>query len=445
MRSTKQSKACGACTSGKRRCDKAQPMCGRCDEKGIECRYPPTKRRKNQLHAIRGHGLNESSVDGTPRTSGLANPEGQTPDDLLFDLDHWIDPVVTWNDLLPSQPPLDYINADASKELIHPDTAGPSTNTAPLTSSWFRHPGSWTISHTPSTIPCFSSAVFSDYSRNLEAWLCQWVANGHNPFIHRQLYADSGLPQPMRDAYASITVHSSKTRHNEAMVYQIMEANAATLLDSHCGVGTFLDTRQHLARTQALLIHLALSLFSPSIGARAQAERNIPTFMAWAEQLWEAASQDPDLSDNPRVRDSESKLQEDAVADAMFDGDPAPRLWRVWVLAESIRRTWVLGTMTMGVYLTQKQGWCECNGGAKFTMRSDIWAAESALRWSQAVRKQDPLFSMSLECGGLFANTKAAAVDEFARHLLTVMYGLERVESWAARTAGEEGMVKLVC
>ncbi|KAH7139785.1 hypothetical protein B0J13DRAFT_448072 [Dactylonectria estremocensis] len=410
MRSTKQPKACGACTGGKRRCDRAQPVCGRCDEKDIECRYPPTKRRRNQLHLIRGHGLNGSPVDGTPHVEGLANPEGQTPDNLMFDLDHWIDPVINWNDF-----------------------------------SWFRHPGSWTISHVPSTIPCFSSAIFRDYSQNLVTWLSQWVATGHNPFIHRQLYADSGLPQSMRDAYASITVHSSKTHHNEAMVYQIMEANAATLLDSHCGVVMFLDTRQHLARTQALLIHLALSLFSPSIGARAQAERNISTFLTWARQLWEAASEDPDLSDNPRVRISDSKLQADAVADAIFDGDPAPRLWRAWVLAESIRRTWVLGTMTMGVYLTQKQGWCECSGGAKFTMRSDIWAAESALRWSQAVRKQDPLFSMSLECGDLVASTRAAAVDEFARHLLTVMYGLERVESWAARTAGEEGMVKLVC
>lgn len=438
MGSAKKPKACCACTAGKRRCDRAQPVCGRCDEKDVECRYPPTRRRRHQVQGIQGRVLNEPPCNGTHTQDA---PDNLVPDDA-FDLEQWTEPVVDWDDLLPIQPQLEPLGADVSRELVSFDGAELSVISAPLTSSWFRYTGSWAIHHSPVRTPPFSAAVFVDYRQNLESWLIQWVTDGQNPFIHRQLYADSGLPQSMRDAYATIAIHDKKTHRNESTVYQIMEANAATLLGSQgsCGATFVLDTRQHLARTQALFIYLALSLFSPSVGARAQAERNIPVFHTWAQQLWESASHDPDLSENP----SPCKVQRDAVADANFDGDPAPRLWRAWVLAESIRRTWLLGTMTVGIYMTQKQGWCECSGGAKFTMRRDIWAAESAVSWSQAVRKQDPMFALSLECGRLLTSTAAAIVDEFARHLLTVMYGLERVESWSARTAGDGEMVRVI-
>ncbi|KAF7555273.1 hypothetical protein G7Z17_g2281 [Cylindrodendrum hubeiense] len=444
MGSTKKSKACCACTNGKRRCDRAQPVCGRCDEKDTECRYPPTRRRKHHLQGIQGHVLNESPggpCDGTQDAQEVAALDSGVSDDV-FDLQHWAGPVVDWNDLLPLQPQLEYLDADASRKLVSFDAGELANNPGPLTSSWFCHPGSWAISHCPTTTPSFSSAVFNSYWRTLESWLTQWVTEGQNPFIHRQLYADSGLPRSMRDAYASIAVHDTKGPRNDTLVYQIVEANAASLVSSQdaCEASPVLDTRQHLARTQALFIYLTLLLNSPSITARSQAERNVPVFQTWVQQLWESASQDPDLSDSS----TGGNAQIDAVADAVFDGDPAPRLWRAWVLAESIRRTWILGTMTVGVYLTQKQGWCECKGGAKFTMGSGIWAAESAVSWAQAVRNQDPMFSLSLECGRLFTSARAAAVDEFARHQLAAMYGLERVESWAARTAGDNGMVKVV-
>ncbi|KPM46332.1 hypothetical protein AK830_g213 [Neonectria ditissima] len=452
MVSAKKPKACHACTNGKRRCDKMQPVCGRCDEKDVECRYPPTKRRRHHPEQV----LNPSPPLPLAATAlDEVALEGLVADDV-FDFEQWSQPVIDWNELglshTQAEDPMRVDHPgqaentaqaahslpDASQELTSVDPPGPSS------SAWFINPDSWMISHAPSNIPRFSSAVFVNYVRGLEAWLRQWTTHGHCPLIHRQLYADRGLPQVMRDAFASIAVHNTKTAQNESLVYQVIEANAASLLrhQDSCSSDTILDIRQHLARTQALFIHLVLGLFSPTIRPRAQAERNIPMFQTWLRQLWEAATLDPDVS-GPPPGSSASKARMDAVTDALFDGDPAPRLWRTWVLAESIRRLWLLGTMTLGVYQTQKQGLSDCSGGTKLTGRGDIWAAESAVGWSRAVQKQDPLFIMSLECDVLFMSIEAAEVDEFARHLSTVMCGLERVESWVARTAGSRETVKL--
>ncbi|KAH6880539.1 hypothetical protein B0T10DRAFT_412129 [Thelonectria olida] len=392
MRAAKKSKACHSCAKGKRRCDKAQPICGRCDELDLECRYPQRRRRRPQDPTANHH--RDDGAQGLSTLNRLESPEPLDLDQLL------------------GRPAQDH---------------------------WFLGPDSWTISHLPSNVPPFSSAVFSNFTRGLNIWLKQWVDNGQNPFIHHQLYAESGLPKCMRDAYTSIAVHSTQTESNEALVFQVLEANAGSLVTSHTlDTNPGLDTRQHLARTQALFVHLAIALFSSPIRTRGQAERHIPLFMNWLDQLWESATRDLETASHPLLGNSANQEPRGPEIDIFFDGDPAPRLWRMWVVAESVRRIWLIGTMTVGIYLTLQRGSSKCNGGARFTARGDIWAAESAVAWSKLVKEQDPLFLPSLDCSELFTRTRAPEVDEFAKHLLTVMYGLERVESWIARTTVSE-------
>jgi hypothetical protein len=426
MRATKKSKACHSCAKGKRRCDKLQPICGRCDELDLECRYPQSRRRRPE--DPKANHDRDNGVQGLPALNRLEPAE-------LLDLDQLLEPSTQDH----AQAQLDYLDPQLLEGIDSIDQLGLPKSATPANSEWFLSPDSWTISHFPTNIPPFPAAVFKNYTRVLNIWLKQWVDNGQNPFIHHQLYAESGLPKCVRDAYTSIAVHNTQTDSNETLVFQILEANAKSLVTSQSAdTSPELSTRQHLARTQALFIHLAIALFSSPIRTRGQAEEHIPLFMNWLDQLWKSAARDLEAASHPLLGNAVNQEPSGPEIDAFFDGDTAPRLWRLWVVAESVRRIWLIGTMTVGIYLTLQRGLSKCNGGVRFTARGNIWAAESAVAWSKLVKQQDPLFLMSLNCSELFTRTRASEVDEFAKHLLTVTHGLEKVESWIARTTVSE-------
>jgi phenolic acid decarboxylase len=279
-----------------------------------------------------------------------------------------------------------------------------------------------------------------NYVKGIHEFFSKWVTNGHSSFMHRQLYADSGYPIAVQDAFACITLHNAKTPSNEDIIDGIIYSKVSVLLesysknDSDVNLPTDLDIREHLSRTQALYVHLVLSLFSSSIGARANAEQHIQTLLSWTRQLWEAALRDPDICQSENG-DGPAASTNAIVLDVMFDGDTTPRLWRSWVLSESIRRIWLMTTSTIGVYLTLRQKWAECHGGIYFTARKDIWNAKSASSWAAACRSGDPLFLCSLDCESLFLTAKAPEVDDLLINMFTIMWGAERVENWFARTA----------
>ncbi|KAM0551237.1 hypothetical protein ACHAPJ_008582 [Fusarium lateritium] len=283
-----------------------------------------------------------------------------------------------------------------------------------------------------------------NYIRGIHAFFTEWITDSHSPFIHGQLYADLGYPPAIQDAFTCITLHNAKTPANEIVVDQMLASKVSLLLESYstssaqnnqdANAHPTLDTREHLSRTQALYVHMVLALFSPSIGVRANAEQHIQTLLTWTRQLWEAALRDPDICHHGHGEENDSSATDIGLVDALFDGDPLPRLWRSWVLSESIRRIWLLATSTMGVYLTLRQKWAECHGGIYLTARKDFWDAKSASSWAVACRNADPWFVCSLECERLFSNAKAADVDSMLINLFTIMWGVERVESWIART-----------
>ncbi|RSL49001.1 hypothetical protein BHE90_004958 [Fusarium euwallaceae] len=475
MGSARKLKACYACTSGKRRCDKAQPTCGRCEDRDIDCHYPPTKRRRGHTfesdcsNAPCQASTNDGTLDSTTITFS-----NETDD--LIDFDQWTRSLINWNALTDDPLPLSHGLPLPSVLQEHqvppvPNAQGPSispaetqdlaacrpvTSTTTLSSSakstkFFLAPESWTIRHLSLSSPTFSSSVFMNYIRGIQTWFTDWVLHCHSPFIHRQLYADTGFPASIQGAFAAISIHNTKTPANEAAIDEILEAQVASLLKSYpdaypsssqdIGISRALDTREHLARTQCLFVHLVLGLFSPSIRARANAEKRVQTLLQWTRQLWDAAARDPDICQSPEGDFSVPTRA--AAADELFDGDPLPRLWRSWVLSESIRRTWLLATSTIGVYLTMRQSWAECQGGIQFSTRATLWDAESASSWAKRCQNDDPLFICSLDGESLLRTSKAVEVDEMARNLFTVMWGAERVEAWISRTASDKDGVRV--
>ncbi|RSL43644.1 hypothetical protein CEP54_015001 [Fusarium duplospermum] len=456
MGSARKLKACYTCTSGKRRCDKAQPKCGRCEDRDIDCHYPPTKRRRG--HTFEGNcnnGVCQSSTNDSTLDSTTITFSNETDD--LVDFDQWTRSLINWNALTDDPLPLSHSFPLPSVPQEHQDppvsnAQGPSISPAETQDLAACQPVTTTTTlSSPAKTVKFFLAPESWTIRGIQTWFTDWVLHCHSPFIHRQLYADTGFPVSIQGAFIAISIHNTKTPTNEAAIDEILEAQVASLLKSYpdsypsssqdIGVSRALDTREHLARTQSLFVHLVLGLFSPSIRARANAEKRVQTLLQWTRQLWDASPRDPDICQGPEG--DLSVPTRATTADELFDGNPSPRLWRSWVLSESIRRTWLLATSMIGVYLTMRQSWAECQGGIQFTARANLWDAESASSWAKKCQNTDPLFICSLDGESLFRTSKAVQVDEMARNLFTVMWGAERVEAWISRTASDKDSVRL--
>lgn len=442
MRSASKFKACFACTNGKRKCDKVQPICGRCNDRDVDCRYPPTKRKT--LH-----------TSPTPIEPGLGN-RGTTQGVLssvqitfsppaadFVDLHEWTRSLGNWSSLNTTEL--------QNESPANTNTTSSTTLSGQDGTEFFLQPDAWTVRHIPLNTPSFSNSVCMNYISGIRDFFTEWVTHSHSPFIHNQLYSDSGLPPAIQDAFTCVTLYNAKTPENETTIEEILASKMSSLLKSHpdhsqssqdVDIRVNLTTRDHLSRTQALFVHLVLSLFSPSIGARANAEQQIQTLLSWTRQLWEAAIRDPEIAPANSHDESTAAMASThaIVVDALFDNDPLPRIWRSWVLSESVRRIWLMATSTVGVFLTLRQKWAECHGGIYFTARRELWEARSASTWAAACRGTDPLFACSLECESLFLTAKASDVDKMLINMFTIMWGVERVENWIARTTepGEE-------
>lgn len=410
------------------------PSCSRCIDRGTTCVYPSVvrglQRRQAGLagrNAVPGIGFGDV-WDSSVTDGGLESiyQIQDTSGDVL------LDPAFT--------PGLVYATSSTAP---FSSTATDNPDAAQLTRffgdmSWFLQPQAWAVSyhyHPPEAVP--PPSVLSNFVRGLKEWLSRFVRNGHNPFIHRHLYSETGFPQCLQNAYSAIAISKITTPENEHIADNIFSTHISELFDHQPAVNSMssnlLSTRDHLARTQALLMQLLLSLFSSSIARRARAESLVDTLHDWTDQLWDSAMRDATFA--PPFPNLSSGTGETNNADV----DPVPELYRAFVLSESIRRTWLLCNLATGVYGTLKGGWREtCGGDIHITTRADLWEATSSARWEAIARHSDPLFLFSLQGQTLVdRGIGAAQVDEFARHLFTVMWGLEKVESWVVRTGDE--------
>ncbi|KAK0380093.1 hypothetical protein CLIM01_02567 [Colletotrichum limetticola] len=535
-------KACIACTESKRRCDKGLPSCSRCDDRDVDCHYPVTKRRRRP-ETFKPLPFSDPPAPAPASLQQQHSIPAAMPDTLLFDASPLTNGIwsMPWSDLDFTTPNLPLSPATAfslpppkpatfpQQQLHHepyitkPDYPRLKSSVAASLagSQWFLAPQTWRIDHWPAPPrDAYPVSVLTNFTRGLQAWVRRWVMDGHNPFIHRSLYTEGNhFPLCVQDAFAAASVYFHKTSLNEAFVHRILDERVTALLASQPAVESndsmsvpLLETRDHLARVHALYVYTIIRLFDGSVSLRAAAEEHLPTLDLWSKQLWESAQRDADTLYRSQCppstwkcqaqRDSDLAHQVTANTNAANAARPGrnnnndkpnhPKeevfnrdlwTWNLWVLSESVRRTWIIVVCTLGVYNALKGKWGECSGGALFTARAGLWDAPSAPRWAALCRvtsgkgvrtgrgrggtgagvdaaadrpgaecSEDDdangcgdrnLFVPSLDSDGLLHNTAAADVDEFARHLFTCIWGLDRVEDWALRTASE-GEVNLV-
>ncbi|KAG7113664.1 hypothetical protein HYQ45_007104 [Verticillium longisporum] len=302
------------------------------------------------------------------------------------------------------------------------------------TVTWFLPPSAWVLEYhymLPPKRP--SPSVFNNFVRGLQAWLVRYLKQGHSPLIHRRLYKEAHMPQDVRDAVAAIALSQTATPDNEHIISPASHGYLFALLARHGSDGHVLEvsnlsTAEHPSRVQALLIHLLLALFSPSIRRRAEAEPHLDTLLRWTRQLWDSANLDAATSY--------------LVPLGTPTADPLAGLYRAFVLTESIRRTYLVANITTCVYLNLCSSGPPLGqvrmGDVYFTQRAGLWDAIGAARWEATALGTCPLFLHFLN-GRTLPETgvMAAEVDEFARHVYTVLWEDDEVERWTLRTGGE--------
>jgi hypothetical protein len=220
------------------------------------------------------------------------------------------------------------------------------------------------------------------------------------------------MPKWVQDAYSTISVHLYKTPATDATVRRIIEHRLHQLIEENTvestlepGSTTLMD---HLARVQALLVLLIICLFDGNIRLRAQGELHLATLLIWNDQMWQ---------------ESTRAMRRDATMEP----------WRLWILSESLRRTWLTTSIIHGVYTTITQGYTCCPGGVYCTFGNGLWDATTAYDWerrSDSAKKR--FFMQSLDVTELLLQEDPGVVDEFGNAIMLISSGVDKVQRWTA-------------
>ncbi|KAI1458006.1 hypothetical protein F4805DRAFT_153852 [Annulohypoxylon moriforme] len=476
-------RACTSCTKAKRQCTKGLPMCRRCADKRIPCVYPPARRiahaETNTTMASAPSlpsSVADASVDAPPVTQNCGNDAGSG--DLGF-------PPLS---LTPAE--IARCRSTAAPEPIA--AAAPQTRPqANATSSdgWFLTPESWYADFTPP--PAQPAAVMDGVIRrfveSVQSWLKRWVTEGSSPLHHRHLYREK-MPRHVQDAYTAIAMYHTlpcNASNNNSNNYsqrkpassadaritaiRILDDRVTQLLEDQAlsaSLGKNPDIFDHLSRVQALLAYQTIRLFDGDVRMRAQAEALIPTMSLWARQLLDCAREsltrkaryladlantgyfdEPGVGFNPNPCDYSSDNDNNNIASPGSDSSDCvdsngeysqcteEGMWRVWILVESVRRSWSIATYIQEIYLYMKHGWSECPGRVTITMRGGLWDAKSPYAWYRACREDDALFLPTTRTESLFYERRPEDIDEFSMLIIELGFGEERMERWI----GEKG------
>lgn len=435
-RPTPWRRACVGCTKAKRQCTKQVPRCQRCVEKGLFCAYLPPRRQQICVTAgAEGPSVQPDDttlhVDGglIAASGGVSNPLGVS-ESFAFDSLQMIEADLETFELHNKGG-----SSSRSQNTVTPDSQ------ASLRSVWFLAPETWTAEFTeppPATLRETERSL-KQYIEHVQSWMRQWVADGHSPLHHRELYSFH-MPRHVQDAYTAMAAYTGKTQGNEATVRQILEDRVSQLLQHQAveaSLGTATTTSSsgdgmtifaHLSRVQSLLCYQLIRLYDGDIRMRGQAEALIPTLYLWNKQMLESAKSS---LGQPELFLASSPFGVDCCSlDAAAHLFSPKAVWRAWILAESVRRTWQATTVVQEVYLFFKRGWSECPGRLPSTMRKTLWEASSAYSWTRELGgDQNPLLVSMAKLEEMLPQIAPAEVDDFNIACIG-LYGMERMDRW---------------
>lgn len=248
------------------------------------------------------------------------------------------------------------------------------------------------------------------------------------------------MPECVQIAYATLAAYVHRNPVNVDTVIQIVVARSKAFLRENgavqdrsgaeqwaAGEEQEVDLFSQLARLHALMVYQMIGLLDGDIRLRHIAEGRTSVQNSWAAKLFKSAGEC--LSDAQSAAD-----QLDGYLPRVFTN--AHKRWYLWILAESIRRTWLIAVSISPIYFALQSGWSACPGGVMYTNRIGLWNASSAAEWDACCLDQNVGFLQRFDCARLFADSKPEEFDEFATAMLDMTFNSELLQTWRARNSG---------
>lgn len=304
-----------------------------------------------------------------------------------------------------------------------------SNNTPSTSPHWFLQEETWEMHHMIEDPVCTTFLELEPFIGEVQEMLQCWISNGHNAFIHRRLY-DKGMPTCLQEAFTTLAAYNGCTPSVKAMVLQIAEERLCSLArQSLSTAGGAKGIMDHLAQVQALFVYEFICLFDGSIGRRASAEKEIHTLRRWLAQMWKISS---------RYRGEVGSLPWAATPfDKEFDA--SSEIWRLWILTESVRRTYFIADGIANLFDMMVKGWAECAGGIIFSSRRGLWDAESAAKWADLCGAGPPLLVPSLQPGYFISQYSADDFDDIAPMMWKSIVGTDKIAYWISKGTKTHG------
>jgi hypothetical protein len=288
----------------------------------------------------------------------------------------------------------------------------------PISSFWFASAETWTIDPAPTELTTqitrFNSTEFSRILGKVFSWLSQWIETGSNPFIHRQLYLVC-FPPSIQSAYTALSTYLHKSPSNTPIALRIIQENASRLVAEGLIINetpTCLDALWNLPHVQALLVYQVIGLYDGDIRLRQLTERHMPILEAWIGILMQQTSQ--------------------AIysLEGVDDATPENALWYSWIIAESVRRLWLVIAGVQGLYklFSTPDSTQPCLGGTVFTSRQGFWEASSAGMWEKQCGERYAGLVRLTETEKLFTMVPKEEINEFAKVVLECTFGTQWCE-----------------
>ncbi|KAF5582765.1 RAS small monomeric GTPase [Fusarium pseudocircinatum] len=380
--------ACAACIKSKRRCDLAVPKCYRCRVRSLECLYPRTSTRRT---------LAPSSKAFPQEAAGITVDESQTESqgasiasDTTLDADNFALPPFPDYDL-------DWQEAMTNlKDFLVPDLLNPhdTAEKSVLAGEKYQRRIVYTIER------------FKSYPKQL-------VLHGQVPFIHRRL-VEKYLPSPLTRILAICALYEKKCETNQQLVYSTIQQYADELIDLTQLADSDVDL---LSSVQAFILLQIIRLLDGDIRQRANAE-NVETFF---------------VNSIRRLQQRMKSVEESTHIMSSQLTTPSSDAWEGWCLAESLRRTVIVGYSLHGLYSFLRNGWDDAHHEfpvLSFFGQRALWSATSRFEWESAVAKSHTLPIRFAHWELDMAGAKPEDMDELGVVMMALTTGIDDCCRW---------------
>ncbi|KAK4188721.1 hypothetical protein QBC35DRAFT_495403 [Podospora australis] len=475
-------KACAACIKAKRRCTQEYPVCQRCSQRDLDCKYPVGRVPKRPQPAS-NHSSTPTSVlafsgdllppdyvqpiiadspwDGmswtTPALSSWPDTQLYTQQTELLSMIAQPDQMAStgnffdFNDfgIVPEEPGLDTTNSSHQSS----DDSPPLLLNVPVARAIYN----MTVA---APLACLSSAAATSWAiKNRLAFSIekirdaprQMVMENQTPWSHPLLY-ESSMPQSMQDAYSSCALYIAKNPINSEIIFRNIDSRVKELVDSPIPVE---DVRELLARVQALMLYQIMRVLDvdyrrfdvadEATGSLEEATGSLEeATLALMEHIVFEEGTFPDDQPgvgNGRSRKVECTKSEDQVL-PLYPLDTTRQFWETWVFQESARKTFLMVWLFVRTYrLLQGHVPKNCDGkmglNFSFTLSEHLWAAKDPLSFALAWGEGRKWSILNANFTSVLNQARGDDVDVFSKMVMTTMWGISETKGWLITTGGD--------